>query len=155
LIYGVTVQFGFDIEDRHDVFQTVCLETLKSLGSLRNASSLRYWILSITVRQCYLVLKRKREERAQQPEEAALAVLDPHADTLQIYLAAEREEIVRKALEELAEPCRSLLDRLFFSDERTSYLELGGLFAWSKDSIGSARLRCLDKVRKILQRQGF
>lgn len=155
LIYGVTVRFGFDVEDRHDVFQAVCLETLKSLGSLRNASSLRYWILTITVRQCCLLLKRKREERGQQPDEAALAVEDPHADTLEIYLTAEREKKVRETLEELQEPCRSLLDLLFFSDEGASYLELGALFGWSKHTIGSARLRCLDKVRKILELKGF
>jgi RNA polymerase sigma factor (sigma-70 family) len=155
LIYGVTVRFGFDIEDRHDVFQAVCLETLKSLGSLRKASSLRYWILTITVRQCCSLLKRKREERGQETDEAALAVQDPRTDTMQIYLAAEREKMLREAMEELPERCRSLLDLLFFSDERTSYLELGGLFGWSKDTIGSARLRCLDKVRKILERKGF
>jgi len=154
-IYGVTVRFGFDVEDRHDVFQAVCLETLKSLSSLRNASSLRYWIITITVRQCSLLLKRKRQERGRELDEAALAVLDPGADTMQIYLAAEREKMLREAMEELPEPCRSLLELLFFSDERTSYLDVGGLFGWSKDSVGSARLRCLDKVRKILERKGF
>jgi RNA polymerase sigma factor (sigma-70 family) len=155
LIYGVTVRFGFDIEDRRDMFQAVCLETLKSLGSLRNTSSLRYWILTITVRQCCLLLKHKREERQQEPDEAALTVQDSRADTLQVYLAAEREKMLREALGELPERCRSLLDLLFFSDERTSYSELGELFGWSKDTIGSARLRCLDKVRRILERKGF
>lgn len=154
-IYGVTVRFGFDIEDRHDVFQAVCLETLKSLGSLRNASSLKYWILTITVRQSCLLMKRKREERGHQQDEAALAVEDPQADTMQIYIAAEREKMLREALEELPEPCRSLLDLLFFSDERTSYLELGAFFGWSKDTVGSARLRCLKKVREILARKGL
>jgi RNA polymerase sigma factor (sigma-70 family) len=155
LIYGVTVRFGFTIEDRHDVFQAVCVETLKSVGSLRNASSLRYWILTITVRQCCLFLKQKRKERVQQADEIALAVHDPHADTMQIYLAAEREKMLREAMEELPERCRSLLDLLFFSDERSSYSELGGLFGLSKDTIGSARLRCLDKLRKILEHKGF
>jgi len=65
------------------------------------------------------------------------------------------EKMLREAMEELPEPCRSLLELLFFSDERTSYLDVGGLFGWSKDSVGSARLRCLDKVRKILERKGF
>jgi RNA polymerase sigma factor (sigma-70 family) len=155
LIYGVTVRFGFDIEDRHDVFQAVCLETLKSLGSLRNASSLKYWILTITVRQSCLLLKLKREERGRQHDEDVLPVQDPQADTMRIYLAAEREKMLHEALEELPEPCRSLLDRLFFSDEHTSYLELGAFFGWSKDTVGSARLRCLDKIRKILARKGL
>ncbi len=154
-IYAVTVRFGFDIEDRHDVFQAVCLETLKSLPSLRNASSLRYWILTISVRQCCALRKRKRHESGQEPDEVALSVQDPGADTMQIYLVAEREKMLREGMEELAEPCRSLLDLLFFSDEGASYSELGDRFGWSKDTIGSARLRCLDKLRRILEGKGF
>jgi len=103
LIYAVTVRFSFDIEDRHDIFQAVSLETLKSLPSLRNASSLRYWILTITVRQCCLLRKSRREERWLQRDEAALTLQDPRADTMQIHLDAERAEMLREAMEELPE----------------------------------------------------
>jgi RNA polymerase sigma factor (sigma-70 family) len=155
LIYSVTVRFGLAPEDRHDVFQAVCLETLKSLPSLRNAASLRYWIITITIRQCSIFVKREAKERMQQPGETALTVEDPQADTMQIYLTAERTEIVREAMGELSEPCRSLLELLFFKEEKTSYSELGGLMGWSKDTIGSARLRCLGKLRRILEGKGF
>src|SRR5262245_61685637 len=74
LIYAVTVRFHFETEDRHDVFQAVCLETLKGLPSLRQASSLRYWILTITLRQCSALLRRKREERSNHSDETALAI---------------------------------------------------------------------------------
>jgi RNA polymerase sigma factor (sigma-70 family) len=111
--------------------------------------------MTITLRQCYQSLKRRREERGQQTDEAALAVEDPRADTMQIYLAAERAEMLCEAMGELPERCRSLLELLFFSEEKTSYLELGGRFGWSKDTIGSFRHRCLDKLRKILEDRGF
>ena len=139
----------------HDIFQAVCLETLKSLRSLRNGSSLRYWIMTITMRQCYQLLKRRREERGQQRDEAVLRLEDPRADTMQICLDAERAEMLCEAMDELPERCRSLLDLLFFSEEKTSYLELGGRFGWSKDTIGSFRCRCLDKLRKILELRGL
>jgi RNA polymerase sigma factor (sigma-70 family) len=155
LIYGVTVRFGLDAEDRHDVFQAVCLQTLKNLSSVRNASSLRYWILTITIRQCWSALKRSRQEGRQESVEAAIALLDSRPDTMQIYLAAEREKILREAMEELPERCRSLIDFLFFSNERASYAELGGLLGLSKDTIGSIRLRCMQRLRKILESKGF
>ena len=63
--------------------------------------------------------------------------------------------MLRKAMEELPDRCRYLLDLLFFSDEKTSYSQAGEAFGWSKDTIGSARIRCLDKLRKILQDRGF
>jgi RNA polymerase sigma factor (sigma-70 family) len=154
LIYSVTVRYGLEPEDRHDVFQAVCLETLKSLPSLRNAASLRYWIITITIRQCSVLVKRESRQRTQ-PGETTLAVEDPKADTMQIYLAAERSEMVREAMGELPEPCRSLIELLFFSEEKTSYSQLGSLMGWSKDTIGSARLRCLEKLRRILESKGF
>ena len=154
LIYASTGRYGFDAQDRHDVFQGVCVEILKSLHSLRNISSLRHWVLTITLRQCYVLLKRKRAERAQEPDETAREVEDHRPNTMQIYLAAERAEKLREAMEELPQRCRMLLELLFFS-EKTSYSELGSRLGLSKDTIGSVRLRCLDKLRKILEDKGF
>lgn len=74
---------------------------------------------------------------------------------MQIYLAAERAEMLREALMELSERCRGLLQLLFFSEHKTSYSQVGQLYGWSKDTIGSARLRCLDKLRKLLEDRGF
>lgn len=155
LIYGVTVRFGFDTEDRHDLFQAVCLETLKNLASVRNASSLRYWILTITIRQCCSLLKGRRQETGRELVEPDLAVQDFRPDTMEIYLAAEREKMVREAMEELPDRCRSLIECLFFSKEKTSYSQLGELLGLSKDTIGSTRLRCLEKLRRILEAKGF
>jgi RNA polymerase sigma factor (sigma-70 family) len=155
LIYGVTVRFGFDTEDRHDVFQAVCLETLKNLSSVRNASSLRYWILTVTIRQCCFLLRQRREEKDQEAVEAVIALQDSRPDTMQIYLAAERERIVHEAMEELPDRCRSLIDYLFFSRDGATYSQLGKILGLSKDTIGSARLRCLEKLRKILEYKGF
>ena len=155
LIYASTARFGFDAQDRHDVFQAVCVQILKSLHSLRNVSSLRHWVLTISLRQCYVLLKRKRAERGQELDETARGVQDHRPHTIQIYLAAERAEKLREAMEELPDRCRLLLELLFFSEEKTSYSELGGRLGLSKDTIGSVRLRCLDKLRKILQDKGF
>jgi RNA polymerase sigma factor (sigma-70 family) len=155
LIYGVTVRFHVDPEDRHDVFQAVCLEVLKNLYSVRNAASLRYWILTITIRQCCSLLKRKREESRHEPVETAGVLQDSRPDTMQIYLVAEREAILRDAMDELPDRCRSVIDLLFFSKEKTSYSQLGDTLGVSKDTIGSTRLRCLEKLRKILESKGF
>ena len=69
--------------------------------------------------------------------------------------AAERERMLRSAMEDLSERCRSLLDLLFFSKDKASYSELGELLGWSKDTVGSARLRCLERLRRILEGKGF
>jgi RNA polymerase sigma factor (sigma-70 family) len=155
LIYAVTVRFGFANEDRHDIFQVVCLEILKNLSSLRNASSLRYWILTITVRKCCVLRKRHQQEGVQDRDDAALVTPDPRSNTMEIYLAARRAEILHEAMEELPDRCRSLLNLLFFNEEKTPYSQVGSMLGWSKDTVGSARLRCLDRLRKILALKGF
>src|SRR2546428_640489 len=108
LIYASTARFGFDAQDRHDVFQGVCVQILKNLHSLRNVSSLRHWVLTISLRQCYVLLKRKRAERGQELDETARGVQDHRPHTIQIYLAAERAEKLREAMEELPDRCRLL-----------------------------------------------
>lgn len=154
LIYAVTVRFGFQDEDRHDVFQAVCVEILKNLSSLRNASSLRYWIITITVRQSSALRKRLQEERLHTPD-IPLSIHDPHPDTMTIYLATQRAEMLRESMGELPEPCHRLLKLLFFADDKTPYAQLSSIFGWSKDTIGSARRRCLERLRKILAQKGF
>jgi RNA polymerase sigma factor (sigma-70 family) len=154
LIYSVTVRFGFGNEDRHDIFQAVCLDVLKNLSSLRSASSLRYWILTITVRKCCALRKRHREEWGHE-DDGSLAASDPRSNSMEIYLAARRAEMLHEAMAELPDRCRSLLNLLFFNEEKTAYAQLGTMFGWSKDTVGSARLRCLDRLRKILAQKGF
>ena len=155
LIYAVTVRFGFENEDRHDIFQAVCLEILSSLSSLRNTSSLRYWILTITVRQCWALRKRLHQEHLHTSDDSTLLIHDSRPDTMSIYLAAQRAEMLRDAMEELPERCRSLLNLLFFADEKIPYAQLSGTFGLSKDTIGSTRGRCLERLRKILAQKGF
>src|SRR5215475_13923464 len=137
LIYSVTVRFGFSSEDRHDIFQAVCVDVLKNLSSLRNASSLRYWILTITVRKCCALRKRHQEECAPDECEGSLAASDPRSNTMEIYLAARRAEMLHEAMAELPDRCRSLLNLLFFNEEKTAYAQLGTMFGWSKDTVGS------------------
>jgi RNA polymerase sigma factor (sigma-70 family) len=155
LIYAVTVRFGFDNEDRHDIFQSVCLEVLKNLPSLRNASSVRYWILTITVRQCSALRKRYQQAQTDTVDEAAMGISDPRPNTLEIYVEVARAETLHQALNDLPERCRNLLRLLFFAEEKPHYTQLGDILGWSKDTIGSARLRCLDRLRRILLERGF
>jgi len=155
LIYAVTVRFGLDSEDRHDVFQSVCLEILKNLSSLRSGSSLRYWVLTITIRQCSSMRRRLQRSQTEPVNESSFLVHDPRPNTLDVYVEIQRAETVREAMNELPERCRKLLHLLFFSEDKPQYEQLGDMLSCSKDSIGSARLRCLDRLRRILAEKGF
>jgi DNA-directed RNA polymerase specialized sigma24 family protein len=99
--------------------------------------------------------KRYQQERLHDAHDGSLATSDPRSNTMEIYLAARRAEMLHEAMAELPDRCRSLLKLLFFTEEKTGYAQLGTMFGWSKDTVGSARLRCLDRLRKILAQKGF
>ena len=152
MIYGVSVRFGLEPDDRHEVFQTVCLEILKNLRSLRELDRLRSWILTITIRECNDSIRKKIRERrvftadSVEPDQS-------FADTLNVYASAEREESLRVAIEGLSAQCRKLIQLLFLDEEAASYADVGKELGISKESIGSARQRCLDRLRKLLEAQ--
>jgi RNA polymerase sigma factor (sigma-70 family) len=153
LIYSVTVRYRFEIDERHEIFQTVCIEILQSLPSLREVAMLRHWIVTITIRQCNDFLRKKYRDRAlYSPDE--IAGHDPITDTVQIYVASEREEWLRMAMKDLSERCRLLIERLFLQEEKSSYEDVARDLGISPDSVGSARQRCLERLRKLLDSTG-
>jgi RNA polymerase sigma factor (sigma-70 family) len=151
MIYSVPARLQFDIDERQDVFQTVCCRILENLHALADASRLRSWILTITIRECNHVIREKYLHRRQDCESRALAVRDPNADTLQIYLRSEREQILREVFEELPERCRELVRMLFLADTKATYEDLAQHFGLSTETIGSLRYRCLNHLRQLLQ----
>jgi len=152
MIYGVTVRFGFDAEERHEIFQIVCMEILKHFRSLRELEKLRSWILTITIRECNDSIRKKYRERRVISTDP-IGVDQPVTDTLNIYASAEREEILRVAIGNLSDHCRKLIQLLFLDEETASYSDVGKELGISKDSIGSARQRCLERLRKLLEDQ--
>jgi RNA polymerase sigma factor (sigma-70 family) len=132
------------------LFQTVSLEILRSLPSLREVATLRHWIVTITIRQCNDCIRRKYRDRALFAQERT-GRIEPFIDTVQIYTATEREEWLRRAMKELSAQCRVLLERLFLQDDASSYQDTARELGISKDSIGSARQRCLKRLRKLLE----
>ncbi|HYR87546.1 MAG TPA: sigma-70 family RNA polymerase sigma factor [Terriglobia bacterium] len=155
LIYSVPVRFGFDHEDRHEIFQIVCLEILKNMPSIRDAGKLRSWILTITIRESNDLLRRKCAERDKIGALHEKPVPERAVDTLSVYLAAEKEAILREALAEMPLRCRTLIELLFFGDSPVDYGTAGAAVGLSKESIGCIRLRCLDRLKRILESRNF
>jgi RNA polymerase sigma factor (sigma-70 family) len=115
---------------------------------------LRPWILTITTRECNDFIRRKYRDRDVLGGDFAAARRE-HVDTLSVYTSLERQEAVRLAMEQLSEQCRQLLRMLFLEDEQSTYVEAAERLGISKDSIGSARQRCLDRLRKLLDKDAL
>ena len=68
---------------------------------------------------------------------------------------AEKEQMIRAALSELPSRCNDLVQMLFFEEPSVPYEQIAQKLALAKGSIGFIRMRCLERLRQILEKKGF
>lgn len=153
LIYSIPLRYGASVEDAADVFQSVCIEVLNSLGQLKNTDSLRSWLITVAVRQSYRWKKKQSnhlELDAMEPE-----VAEELAAVPETVLQIQQEQIVREVVQKLPPRCAELVRLLFFEQPPLPYAEVGRRLGLATGSIGFVRGRCLERLRKILVESGF
>jgi len=155
LIYSIPIKYGASPDDAADVFQAVCIEALNSLPQLKNAQSLRSWLITLTVRQAYRWKKKQSrhvELDALEPDAAEAIACISQSDPL---AQLEQEQIVREVVAQLPPRNRELVRLLFFEQPALPYTEVAQRLGLATGSIGFIRGRCLDKLRKALMEYGF
>ncbi len=141
LVYSVAHNFCNQAEDVSDVFQQVWMEMYQHLSDLRHIEALPAWLITVTRRRCYAVIRAQRGS-----EQLDEGLAGDSEDLAQI----EREHELERALEQLPERCRRLLNLLYFDVSEPSYSEISGTMSMPEASIGPTRARCLEKLRKIM-----
>lgn len=156
LVYAIAARFGASRDDAADIFQGVCIEAFNSLPQLKNAGSLRSWLITLTVRQS-VQWKRRRfnhvELDAMGPEQAEGISIDP--DIPKIVWKNQQERIVRQGVAQLPARSAELLRLLFFEQPPVPYEEVARRLGLATGSIGFIRGRALSKLRKILAEAGL
>jgi RNA polymerase sigma factor (sigma-70 family) len=153
LIYSIPFKYGASPEDAADVFQAVCIEVFNSLPQLKNAESLRSWLITVAIRQSYRWKKKQAnhvELDAMEPE-AAEEIASVPATIYQV----EQEQVVRDVVEQLPPRCAELVRMLFFEQPPLPYAEVARRLGLATGSIGFIRGRCLLRLRKALMESGF
>jgi RNA polymerase sigma factor (sigma-70 family) len=62
----------------------------------------------------------------------------------------EHEHSLERALDQLPDRCRRLIDLLYLDASEPSYLQISKTMGMPEASIGPTRARCLEKLRKLL-----
>ena len=154
LIYSIPVKYGFRQEDATDIFQSVCVALLSELAKVREPKALGSWLIRTTSRKCF----RWREEHRKH-EETELNERYMHGEAQDVpenlFREVEKEQFLREAVMELPADCRRLVQLLFFSNPPLDYDQAAAELGTVKGSIGPMRMRCLEKLRKSLDKKGF
>jgi RNA polymerase sigma factor (sigma-70 family) len=131
-----------------EVFQEVCLVLLQSMGTIRDMTRLSSWLVTVTRRTCIEHWRRSVSSNAL--EELRDYVDEHHSEMEEELLALERRHTLQRALEQLDERCRHLLEILFLRENPPSYAEIARDMGLPEGSVGPTRARCLDKLRKFI-----
>jgi RNA polymerase sigma factor (sigma-70 family) len=141
LVYSVALTFCSHADDASDVFQQVWMELYQQLADLHHVEALPAWLITVTRRQAYKLVNSRR---GSEPLDEDLP------DTKQQLAHIEREHALERALGQLPDRCRNLINLLYFTADEPSYADIANKLGMPVASIGPTRARCLDKLRKLL-----
>ena len=150
LIFSVAVRRGCKNADAEEVFQQTLTLAWQHLGQLKDIAGLRSWLVTTALRECWRVQRTTSKHSASEILPGDRIVPDD-----EVVVQWERQDILRTALDELGDPCQTLLIDLFNRDKGDDYEGIAKRLGISVGSIGPTRGRCFNKLRRILNRLGL
>jgi RNA polymerase sigma factor (sigma-70 family) len=151
LVFSIPLKLGFKREDATEIFQSVCLTLLREVSQLKAPRALPAWLIQTTAHKCI------RWEREQRRYTAVSSEWDAPDEKQvlpeKVIQELERELAVRAAVNELSAECKRLVNLLFYSNPPIPYEEAAKILGLAKGSIGATRMRCLEKLRRSLERR--
>lgn len=154
LIFSIPIKYGCSQEEASDIFQSVCLDVLNELSSLREPKALAGWLARITHNKCCHYFKDKQRYGVAHASHSDPSVPDAEFPE-NILRDLQQEQILRSALRSLSKRCQQLVEMLFFQTPPRPYQEVADSLALAKGSIGFIRARCLARLRRSLEELGF
>lgn len=158
LIASITFKYRLSAEDAADILQSVFMTLHQQLPSLKNQEKLSSWLITVTVRECWKFRKRQilTDSIDSQDDDATSEIEDQsHISSDESLMLIEKQQTLRRAVEMLPEPCRGLIEHLFYRDEPSSYAVISAKLGMPVASIGPTRSRCLEKLKSSLKKSDF
>ncbi len=149
LLWGVGRAHRLSTVDAADVVQTTWLRLIENLGRIQDPERLPGWLATTARRECLAVLRRAGRESVGTGDDAALDVVDEHAEPLDARLLAdERDAALWNCFEQLSERCRLVL-RILMTTPPPAYTDVAETLDMPIGSIGPTRGRCLKRLEGL------
>ena len=160
LIYAIPRRAGLDEDAAAEIFQDVFTTLLESIENIEQPSRLQAWLVTTTKRKTWRTVGRAKALRpfASEEGEGEDEMYDLADEGLlpdEALMRLEEQHLVRAAVAELGDRCRTLLQMLFYAAEAPPYSEIAAALGTSEGSIGPTRARCLKKLLDALKKKGF
>jgi RNA polymerase sigma factor (sigma-70 family) len=150
LVWSVVRGFRFDAATAADVSQTVWLRLVEHCGRIRDPERLPSW-LATTARNESIRASRRLAKAV--PTEFSVEVADVAAPSVdERLLDDEQLREVLGAFDDISPKCQELL-RTLCIDPPLDYEAVSELLGMPVGSIGPTRSRCLDRLRRLMERR--
>ena len=140
LSFHIARREALDVESASDVVQLTFAALLAGLDSLQDADRVGAWLATVSRRQAWRIREKNRRETPS--DEIDADVEDP---------SIEQPIWVYQAVQQLGEPCRTLITALFFEASEPSYEDIARRLGRPVGSIGPVRARCLARLKPLLE----
>lgn len=154
LIFAIPRRAGLSEEQASDVFQEVFLTLFEKLDEIREPDRIRSWMVTTAKFKTWGIVRREKglhspnTEEEMEQEMASLPDKSPLAD--EMLIEVEQQHLIRAALKQLEERCRTILSMIYMAATPASYAEVASEIGVGETSISPLRSRCLAKLAKIL-----
>ena len=155
LLWGVARAHRLSHEDAADVVQNTWLRLTDRLHTIEKPEALPGWLATTARNEALSTLRRQGREHLVRDDDVAERVVDEEAERLDVALLdSERDRELWTQFGRLPESCQRLL-RVLMSCDRPNYRSVSEALSMSVGSIGPTRMRCLEKLRRLLQESGY
>lgn len=150
LVWSVIRGFRFDAATAADVSQTVWLRLVEHCGRIRDPERLPSWLATTARNEA---IRASRRSSRVVPTEFPVEVADAAAPSVDERLL-DQEQLgeVRAAFDDMSPKCQELL-RILCADPPLDYEAVSDLLGMPIGSIGPTRSRCLDRLRRLMERK--
>lgn len=157
-------QLGHDFtrEDVEEICQEAFLSTIRHLDSFHGRCQFQTWLFRVAANKARDFREhRHAAKRGGNQPTASLQAGDPETGLVldpvsaapgpdAVVMNGEQAALMQRALEELGEPCREIIELRYFGD--LSYDEIGRALKLSVKTVSSRLSRCLDRLEEIARR---
>ena len=148
LIWSICRRYQLSSADAADIGQAIWTQVMDQLGKVRDLAALTGWLAATTQRECGKVRRAAHRPQAARKALAAETIPDDQTGNAgQELLLAELHATLREALIGLPSCCQQLI-ALLTADPPLPDAQISAKLGIPAGSIGSRRIRCLDKLRR-------
>ncbi len=156
LIFAIPRRAGLSEEQASDVFQDVFFELFKKLDNIEQLDKIRAWLVTTAKFKTWGVIRERKGLLTDLSEEDLAKEMEGMVDAMpladDILVQMEEQHLIRAALKQLEERCRTIISMIYLREPPASYAEVGEKIGVGETSISPLRTRCLKKLTDLLKK---